>query len=155
MIIIEVDAKRAISYFDGIVKKAPKKFNLAAQDMAKDCRKGARYRLNQRRRKSPTYYSRKDWLWHSLMVRKAGNAKWECFQNQAIAPYGPVIEHGITGKHFAPVKGQGIYGEGVTRRGGRLPSRGGLHFMRDAADSTMKRARRISERRVKELIEGG
>lgn len=151
-IIIRVDAKKAISYFNKVIKKAPKKFDLAAEDMAKDCRKGARFRLTTRRQRGSKHGNL---LWRSLQFRKRAQGTWECWQNPAIAHYGWVIERGVKGIKFVPTPGVGQWGEGVAKKGGRLPKKGGYHFMRDAARSTMRRSRRISERRVKELIKGG
>lgn len=155
MIAITVDAKQAINYFDNLIRKAPKTFDYAAKDMAKDCKRGARYRVTTRARAAPIFYHRKGWLHQSIDIRKRGKATWDCWQNPAIAPYGAVIEEGRTGIHFRVEPGKGYYGEGFTMPGGRLPQRGGLHFMRDAARSTQRRAKRISTRHVKRLIKGG
>ena len=149
MIVIEVDNKKAVAYFDRIIKKAPKSINFCAEKMAKDCRRGARQRLTMRR-SMPSKHG--NLLWRSLEAVPVGKGTWMMRQNQAIAPYGPIIEHGITGWHFVPQEGGGLWGEGLARRGGMLPKKGGLHFAKDAALSTMRRAKQISEPVIKELV---
>jgi len=152
MIIIKVDAKKAIAYFDRIVKKAPKAMGFAAEKMAKDCRKGARYRLSTRRAR-PSRHG--NLLWQSLETVPGGKGTWIMRQNRAIADYGPIIEHGITGWHFQPKPGEGVWGEGIARRGGSIPKKGGMHFAKDAALSTLRRSKKISEPVIKDLIKGG
>jgi len=155
MITIEVDAKQATAYFTNLVKKAPKAMDFAARDMAIDWKKGARQRITTRRTKGET--PSKGLLWKSIKATKLSNGKWRGWQDQSIAPYGPIVEHGITGWHFVPLSKQSInlagrWGQGIARRGGRLPKGGGKHFAADAFISTTKRAKKITERHIKELV---
>jgi len=152
MMKVYVDNKRALNYFRRLIRETPKAIDKSSENLARDTKRGARQRLTQRRHKNPDLYAKKNWLWRSIDVRKRRKGKWECWQNPAIAPYGPAIEEGIRGKHFIPRRGKGVYGEGVMALGGQFPKRGGYHFMRDAGRSTRARSVKITRREIKKLI---
>jgi len=149
---VYIDNRRALNYFRRIVRDYPKTEDRSNKMIVRDVWRGARRRLTERRHKSPRLYAKKDWLLKSIGIRKKRKGKYECWQNPAIAPYGPAIEEGISGRHFVVRPGKGVYGEGVMAPGGRFPKRGGYHFMRDAGIATNKRSVKITRREIKKLI---
>jgi hypothetical protein len=143
--------------------KMPKEMNDLGRYIATDIRRGARLRETVRRTHGIALS--KGWLTQSINAFKVGEGKnhvtWGAGIGIDIAGnidpkvfYANIQERGITGWHFVPKIGAGMFGVGYSAPGDRLPKAGGKYFFRDAVFSTRMRLPNILATWEKRMVKG-
>lgn len=139
---------KTMNYIRDVYQGMPQYKERLEQALAQDIVKGARYRVSTR------LSQKTGRLYESIHTLKVGE-HWTAVAGGEDAPHAVLHEFGIfpiEGYHFVPKVGEGRHGEGFMARGGTHPGFESTRFMRDAMESTDKRALSIGERIMKEHL---
>lgn len=154
-------ADDVIGTFRNMELTAPKEFDFIARELAEDVRKGTIRNLAKRTRRRTGMTERS--IKSIKLQSTKGNVQ---YMVTSLPPVGDTyfgrLEHGqiVHGWHFVPGQG-GRIGEGTSRPGGQILIGTGRfspqfrpYSMRDATESTRRRAKQIAERAIDKWIQG-